>query len=381
MESETRITRGDMLRQGNSQDHFLRQTTVRGGTCISNAHLRHRRNHEAHAAFPTNAGQSSDEGPKVQCSSMSIADFVQSKFIPEYVATKSAGRAHFLAILKHILTPEQVSRACTESAEKATVKFNDIQGWPYMDSLPLCEISRERIQDLIAIALQSGYSIQTVTHIRNVISAIFTHATTVGCYSAANPARLVTLPAMTRKKAHTLTLTQLNQVMALMGYPEKGIALFAILTEMNIAEICGLQWKYVNLSDFARLVEGDWLPSRTIAVRKQWYRGQFGLVVGKRERLISVSQQLCSILRDLKHRNQFTGLEDFVIASRSGTPVYPENIAARRLKSIGRSVEMPWLTWNVFRRTHIDLRSRFGRQLNMEYERALPLHNLMIRQA
>src|SRR5438105_5507442 len=40
--------------------------------------------------------------------SMSVSEFVQTRFIPEYVVTRgSAGHAHFKAILRYVLTPEQ----------------------------------------------------------------------------------------------------------------------------------------------------------------------------------------------------------------------------------------------------------------------------------
>lgn len=51
--------------------------------------------------------------------SIYLAEFVERRFVPEYVSTKrAAGRAHFQAILKHILTPERVVRAFGVNAEK-----------------------------------------------------------------------------------------------------------------------------------------------------------------------------------------------------------------------------------------------------------------------
>jgi integrase len=317
----------------------------------------------------------SENENQVDVSLMSLADFVHRKFMPEYVQIRrSAGRAHFQAILKHVLSPEDVARAFAGNSEKAEAKRKAIQEWPFMGSLRLGDINEECIQELTTTALRNGYSIQTVTHIRNVLRAVFSHAIRACGYEGMNPAAKVTLPAMARKMAHTLTLAQLKQIMPVMHYPEKGIALFALLTEMSVAEICGLQWQYVNLSTHGIAVEGDWVPPKTIAVRNQWYRGEFGPVMGSRSRYVPVPDLLCSILRDLKNRKQFTRPQDFVLASRSGTPVYPENIAARRLKSIGKANEMPWLSWHVFHRTHINLRSEFGRQLHKEYEKVLPPH-------
>ena len=47
--------------------------------------------------------------------SIYLAEFVECRFVPEYVSTKrAAGRAHFRAILKHILTP-RTSGPCLPS--------------------------------------------------------------------------------------------------------------------------------------------------------------------------------------------------------------------------------------------------------------------------
>ena len=43
---------------------------------------------------------------RVQGSSMTVALFVESKFVPEHVQYKTpAGQTHYQAILKHVITP------------------------------------------------------------------------------------------------------------------------------------------------------------------------------------------------------------------------------------------------------------------------------------
>jgi integrase len=295
--------------------------------------------------------------------SMTAGEFVQIRFIPEYVATKGpAGRAHFQAILKYVLTPEQVAGAFPAKPDKAKVKLREILGWPYLGFLPLCEVNADAIQHLTSTALQFGYSTQTVAHIRSVIRAIFSHAIATSNYSGDNPAALVTLSRMARKEPHALTVTQLKELIPVMRYPERHIALFATLTDLNLSEICGLQWKYVNLSSDLHLVDEAWIPGKTIAVRNQSYRGQLAPVADPRQRIVPVPELLCSTLDEIRSRGHFVGPEDFVLVSRKGTPIYPENIAARRLKPIGRTLEMPWLSWHVFHRTNTAL----GRQLHKE---------------
>jgi integrase len=231
-----------------------------------------------------------------------------------------------------------------------------------MSHVRLCDARPDHVQRLISAALQSGYSTQTAKHIRNVVSAIFSHAIRERCFVGTNPASSATLPGMTRKEAHALTLEQTIRVLGAMQYPERELTLIAILTSMNIAEICGLQWKHLNLTDRAADRDGELIPPRTIAVRKQWYRGELCSVTRGRSKNISIPQLLLPVLLRLSHRARCTGGDDFVLMSKASTPINQINVAARRLKTIGRELEMPWLSWQVFRRTHATLVYEFGMQ-------------------
>lgn len=305
----------------------------------------------------------------VPIAEMSVLEFVERKYIPEFVSIKrSAGRSYFRSMLKHVLSPEQVARVFGTTFEDKENRLKTIPGWPYLDSLRLSAVNTEVIQHLTSTAVNHGYSIQTVTHIRNVVRSVLSHAIKTGCYAGKNPATLVALPAMTRKEAYTLTLAQLQDLLMAMRYPERHLAVLAILTGMSVAEICGLQWKYVNLSSMNRSIDNDVIPPRTIAVWNQWYRGEFGAVPIGRRRFVRISDLLASIVNDLKSREPFNTPQEFVLASRNGTPIHPENIAARRLKPIGESLEMPWISWHVFHRTHVHLKSQFGRRFHEELE-------------
>jgi site-specific recombinase XerD len=303
---------------------------------------------------------------------MSLADFVERKFVPEHVADKTpAGRAHFLGILKHVLTPDRVDRAFGITPGQQS-RRNAVAHWPYMGSMRLEDITAERIHHLLSTGLQHGYSIQTITHIRNVIRSIFIHAQKTGYFAGKNPAAQVVLPAMARKETASLMLDQLQQVIHLMRYPVRELTVLALLTEMSVAEICGLKWKYVNLSYDRRRVDGEWLAANTIAIRKQSYRAIVSSAIEPRQRNVLIPELLCGILHDLRNRKNFTGPEDFVLTSRSGTPISQDNLAARKLKSIGRSLGMPWLSWSVFTRTRVALASEFGNLLQDEFKRIIP---------
>jgi integrase len=296
-------------------------------------------------------------------SDMTLSEFVERKFLTEHIASKrTPGRRHYQAILKHIISPDCVDTMFKVDAERSKSKLKMNPNWPYVDHVRLQDLQPEHIQRLISVALEAGYSTQTAKHIRNVVSAIISHAIKEGYFIGGNPAILVPPPEMQRKTPHSLTLEQTARVLQTMRYPELEMTLIAILTGMNIAEICGLQWKNVNLTDHEVNREGERISPNTIAVRTQWYRGELSSVPGGRRKNIPIADLLKKFLLRLSHA-RVSGWNDFVLASRAGKPVNQINIAARRLKSIGEQLDIPWLSWQVFRRTRARLVQEFGAQL------------------
>lgn len=303
-----------------------------------------------------------DREAQAQRGAETVVEFVEKKFVPEHVATKSlSGRTHFQAILKHVLTPEEVSRIFEAGAKKANTKLSAIPDWPYLSGIRLRDARPEDVQRLISAALARGYSAQTVTHIRNVVSAIFAHARRSEWFTGDNPASLLKLPEMVRKEAHVLSLAQAQAVLARMRHPEKEMALIALLTGMNMAEICGLQWKCVNLTESWCDTGGEPIPPMSIAVRTQWSRGEMsGVQHRSRSRNLRIPAPLLPTLLGLRARGAFTASDDFVITSATGAAVSESKVAARRLQPIGKELDMPWLRWQVFRRTHAALVLEFG---------------------
>jgi len=277
-----------------------------------------------------------DAGVCAPHSAITLGNFVDQRFLPEHVALlKRSGRTHYASMLKHVL--------------------------PALTAFRLRDTTASDIQKLVSSMLASNYSVQTVKHVRTVVSAIFTHAKRLGCHTGDNPAKLVRLPEMVRREAHALSFDQAVAALAALKSPAQEMVLFAILTSMNIAEICGLQWKRINLTEQFTTVDGESLPPLTIAVRRQWYRGEFGSVKAKsRRRNLPIGAVLRGVLAKMKERVQFTGPDDPVFAARTGKPVDEHNIARRHLKPVGESLGMAWLSWHCFRRTHTTLANELG---------------------
>jgi len=300
-----------------------------------------------------------------QRSDMTLAEFVKSKFVPERVmAMRLAGRAHYQALLKHIVPPADVDRMFQVDSEKSSGKLKVLPDWPYLGNLRLDDVGPDQIERLIVAAVNRGYSTQTVLHIRNVVSAIFLHAHRVNLFSGSNPAKIVTLPKLTHRNTRLLSHAQAKEVLALMRYPEREIALMAMLTKMNIAEICGLQWKHLNLTGVWSSVDGEPIPPLTIAVRRRWYRGEMDNVKPGRKRNFPIPALLLPMLLRASGRRMYSGPNDFVLVSKAGTPVNPNNIAERRLRLIGVELQIPGLSWNVFRHAGMNSESEFETELH-----------------
>src|SRR2546426_5350615 len=143
---------------------------------------------------------------------------------------------------------------------------------------------------------------------------------------------------MVRRESHALSFDQAFTTLASLKSPAREMVLFAILTSMNIAEICGLQWKRVNLTEQFTTVDGESLPPLTIAVRAQWYRGEYGSVKAKsRRRNLPIPMALRGVLANMKERKKFTGPDDPVFAARTGRPLDEHNIARRQLQAGGEA--------------------------------------------
>jgi integrase len=300
----------------------------------------------------------------IQDSRMTFAFFVESKFIPEHVEHKAAaGRTHYQAILKHLLRPETVNEMFNQG-DTVKARLKSVPDWPYLDEVQLCEFGSDHVRHIISAAFARQYSAQTVKHIRNVIFAIVSHAQREGCFNGPNPVSQVKLPRAARPVGHNLNLEQTRAILGQMQFPEKEIALITITTGMNILEICNLQWKHVNLTDWARLVEGGLIPPRSIAVRTHWNNVGLGDSKRGRQRNIEIPDLLVSMFENVRDRRANPVPDDFVLVSEDGEPVVPGTIREGRLKPIGRKLGLPWLSWRVLVRAHTALLSEFRAQLN-----------------
>lgn len=282
-----------------------------------------------------------DERAQRPMSLVTVQDFIETRFKTDVIwALKHAGQKHYAYILdKHVL--------------------------PAMGDVPLRDANSDHVQALVRKKFEAGFSVQTVVHIRNTISAVFNHAKLKGFYQGENPAHGVRLPEMQRKETHALSFDQGRELLALMPSPVREMALLSMTASLNVAEMLALRWKRVNLTTESVVAGSEVLQSHTLVVRENYYRGKFGTVKAKsRRRAVPLSTTVVAALTALRGSSKFIQPDDLIFASRNGTPLNENNLLRRVIKPIAVKLGLPWLSWHVFRHTHATLGEQIGMALS-----------------
>jgi Site-specific recombinase XerC len=263
---------------------------------------------------------------------MTVRQYVEKFFLPNYVysgALKPAGIHHYEYSLGKLLD-----------------KFGD---WMLKD------LKKDPIQTFIR-ELGQKHAPQTVTHVRNVFKTVIDQAAGDGFFVGDNPVKKVRLPKPAHKERTALTWDQAAEAVEQLRTPIKEMVLFALLTSLNVAEICGLQWKHINLSD--EWING--LPPWSFTVERQYYRGHFGTTKTRsRARKQPVPAVLIPLLQEWKKVTKFCEPEDTVFCSSTGNPIIAENVNKREFRRLSKKLGVR-VTWHVFRHTCATLAEEAG---------------------
>jgi integrase/recombinase XerC len=314
---------------------------------------------------------------------MTVAEFVERRFLPEHVAMlKASGRTHYNSNLPHVLEGIPERRRSFKGRKMVKGKWaEDEQPIPRrfgIGGMRLRDVGNEEAQRLVSEALCRGYSVQSAKHIKNVISGIFTFAEEKGWFSGRNPAYFVRLPEMERvRPVYALSFDELKQLLGLLGAMPRAMLLCASLTSMNIAEVCGLRWKRVNLTDAPVIVDGESIPAFHLAVREHWYLRQWTTTKApSRRRNIPIASVLAEALAILKSESRPKNLDEPVFVGKDGrNPRDQQSMLNRRVRPASAAIGYPKLGWHDLRRTFATLADQLNltigeRQALMGHARA-----------
>ena len=240
-----------------------------------------------------------------------------------------------------------------------TLKFSTQRNYPHLISrhllavfgeLPLCEIQRISVQRFVTDKIaREGFSCQTATHLRNLMSGILQRAVEWG-YLQFNPARGIKLPPMQRRrKTVVLTREQLAMLLQSLQGAVKTLAITTAMTGLRIGEVLALRWGNV---DFDKNV---------IRVREAVYLGHFSTPKTTSSiRDVPLGPALRQALIDARKGAPDDAL---VFATRNGTTLDAKNILRRCIKPTCARLGLPIITWHSFRHTHATLLSDLGESL------------------
>ena len=137
--------------------------------------------------------------------------------------------------------------------------------------------------------------------------------------------------------------------------PYASLVYVAIYTGLRISELAGLRWNDVHEGSITideRFCRGDWgapksdASNATIAVNRS--------VIQRIHRLKLLTVEVKAGLAVRKYRVvKSDGPNDLVFQSvQKGLPLRDNNILRRFLKPAARAIGLPWVNWQVLRRSH-----------------------------
>jgi hypothetical protein len=137
---------------------------------------------------------------RLEAKAMTVAEFVENKFVPLYLAGKSTStRVNYRSILKLIVDPERVDQAFGNDAAREGRGGRWVPGWPYLGDISLNDVRPDSVQKLIAAAFNGGYSPQRVSQLRYAIVRIFSFAAEERDFVGHNPVLRINWPDLRRK--------------------------------------------------------------------------------------------------------------------------------------------------------------------------------------
>ena len=266
-------------------------------------------------------------------------DFVANRFEPDVMRhfKPSGRRGYGYTLQKHIL--------------------------PTLGVFRLGEITLSMVQDeIIGRMVEADYSVETMRHVRQVITAVYKHAVRTGDFAGTMPVFGLRMPALVRKTPrHALTFAQAKAVLNELDGTFRTMALLSMTTSMNIAEMCALRWKRVNLTARSRLCAGEVLPPRSLAVRENFYLGSFGTPkTSNRRRVVVLPRATVEALKELRRTTRFALPDDLVFATRNGTAYLGTNLRRQVTQPLRKKLGIPWLHWHCFRNTFATLGEQLG---------------------
>jgi integrase len=289
--------------------------------------------------------------PEVQ-PDMTVQQYYERFYRQDIMALdKAASRAHQLYLMESHILPAFGERKIAE------IEHRDIQEFINLKAKVVIQIDQKG-------GTRKGYSHKTCWHFRTGLSRLFRNAKLNKAYWGENPAQDVKLPQKKKvMKLHSLTVRQASDLIAAMPstaqHPAREMAMCSIMLSLGEAELLGLRWKSLNLTDEPEVRDGEVMPPRSLRVTENYYLKEFGSTKSEnRERGLPLPPMIVQALRNHKTRSKWTGDDDVVFGSTvtRGKPLNTRNLKARVLNKVADRLGLKF-TFHVGRRSFASITS------------------------
>lgn len=258
-----------------------------------------------------------------------LGSFIENAFVPEHVEKlQYGGQEYYRWMLRHVI--------------------------PALGETRLNDLSVDQIQQLLEAKYRAGLSTETVRKIKSALSGVLSHAQRKG-WDRLNFAKLTsTRPVRRVRTAMALTAEQARLVVAELQPPSRQMACLSIALSLGVTEILGLRWRNINLGSASTVTTGDVLEPGDILIECSVHKGREGETKNSsRRRILPAPPFIIALLRDWRESGaNFVRPDEYVFATKTGRPYSEDTLRSRQLKPIGKKLDMPWLSWGVFRKTH-----------------------------
>ena len=194
---------------------------------------------------------------------------------------------------------------------------------------------------------EGGYSGWSIRSILTPLSRLFSHAVRRDVIVVSPISKLdrTERPAVWKREQRILNSAEIGRVLGAAPPRYRTLVASAILTGLRQSELLGLRWRDIDFED-------EFIRVRNAVDR---HGADVPLKTEHAVRDVVLIPALAGALREHREQSAFNRPEDYVFASRVGTPLHWRNVSRRALEPALRKAGIEPLRWHDLRHTFASL--------------------------
>jgi integrase len=218
---------------------------------------------------------------------------------------------------------------------------------PLLGERRLDEIGIDDILALIAGLSKQGYAGTTIHAVLTPLSRLFAHAARRGLIEVNPISKLdrTERPRVWRQERPVLTRDEIGRLLEAASPCQRTILVPAVLSGLRQGELLGLRWRNIDFDN------------QVIQVRSALDRRQQDVPPKTQHAMrdVILMPALATLLQQHRNQSQFSSADDYVFATRVGTPTHWRNLSSRSLKPALKKASIQAIRWHDLRHTFASL--------------------------